>query len=110
MFEANKKVYDSECIVQRAIVNGLNIAVTRQYKRAGGSAIVVKIYRPTISPKTIINNLRTNYGKLSLAGKTENERKWSTSWNPSDPIEELFDRLETCYVLTLSVKLAYTQD
>ena len=110
VYLANKRVYDSECNVLRAIINGLNAAVPRKYKRAIGNAIGVKIYRPTDSPKTILNNLRTNYGKLGPAEKTENERKWSAPWNPSNPIEELFDRLETCYVLALSAKLAYTQE
>ena len=39
-----------------------------------------------------------------------NERKWSAPWNPSNPIEELFDCLETCYILALSAKPAYTQE
>jgi hypothetical protein len=44
---------------------------------------------------------RTHHGKLGPAEKTENEGKWSEAWNPSEPIEELFDRLEECYVLAL---------
>ena len=61
IFQANKRVYDSQCTVQHVIVNGLNIAVPRQYKRDGGNAIGVKIYQPTDYPKTIINNMQTNY-------------------------------------------------
>ena len=30
--------------------------------------------------------------------------------DPSEPIEELFDHLETCHALALSAKPAYTQD
>ena len=103
-------MYDSECNVHRAIINSLNVAVPRKYKRAIGNAIGVKIYRPTDSPKNILNNLRANCGKLGPTKKTENERKWSAAWNPSNPIKELFDRLETCYVLALSAKPAYTQE
>ena len=61
---ANKQVYDSECNVYCAIINGLNAAVPRKYKHAIGNTIGVKIYCPTDSPKTILNDLRTNYGKL----------------------------------------------
>ena len=110
LYDANKRVFDSEANVRRAVISALNEAVPRKYKRAGGNAIGVKIYKPSDCPRTILNVLRTNYGKLGPAEKTENERKWSEAWNPSEPIEELFDRLEECYVLALVNKPEYTQE
>ena len=38
------------------------------------------------------------------------EADWRAAWNPSEPIELLFDRLEDCYVLSIAAKPAYTQD
>ena len=43
IFNANKKVFDSESNVRRAIIDGLNAAVPRQYKRSGGTSIGAKI-------------------------------------------------------------------
>ena len=42
--------------------------------------------------------------------KTKTEADWSAAWNPSEPIEILFDRLEDCYVLSVATKTAYTQE
>ena len=44
------------------------------------------------------------------AEKTANEALWSTGWNPQDPIEELFERLEECYVIALVTKPPYTKE
>ena len=30
-----------------------------------------------------------------------NKSRWSTGWNPSNPIKELFNRLEECYVIAI---------
>ena len=57
VYLVNKRVSDSEYNVHCAIINGLNIAVPRKYKRAVGNTIGVKIYGPTDCPKTIINNI-----------------------------------------------------
>ena len=41
--------------------------------------------------------------------KTKMEADWSAAWNPSEPIELLFDQLEDFYVLSVAEKPAYTQ-
>ena len=38
------------------------------------------------------------------------EEDWSAAWNPSEPIELLFDQLEDCYVMSVAAKPAYTQE
>ena len=53
--------------VHRAIINGINMAVPWKYKHAIGNVIRVKIYQLTDCPKTILNNLQTNYRKLGPA-------------------------------------------
>ena len=47
---------------------------------------------------------------MTPTGKTKMEADWSAAWNPSEPIELLFDLLEDCYVISVDAKPAYTQD
>ena len=47
---------------------------------------------------------------MTPAEKTKMEADWSAAWNPSEPIELLFDRLEEFYVLSVAAKPAYTQE
>ena len=110
LYESNKKVFDSEANVRRAVIAGLNAAVPRAYKRGTGTTIGVKVYRPTDNPKEILNSLRNMYGKMSPGEKTAMDQRWSAPWNAADPIEELFDRFEDCYVLALSNKPEFTAD
>ena len=42
--------------------------------------------------------------------KTKMEVDWSAAWNPSEPIELLFNLLEDCYVLSVTAKPAYNQE
>ena len=46
MWEAHKKVFDSELNVQHTVIDGLNKAVPGSYKRAGGNEIGTKMYCP----------------------------------------------------------------
>ena len=38
------------------------------------------------------------------------ERRWSESWNLNEPIENIFDRLEDCYVQSITQPPAYTAE
>ena len=96
--------------MNRAVINALNAAVPRPYKRAAAGAIGSKIYKPTENPKAIITALQANYGQMRPGKNTIMEQKWSAPWNPVDPIEILFDTLEDCYVLSVSAKPAYTAE
>ena len=108
VYNANKKVYDSESNVKRAVIQALNTSVPRPYKRAGGQQIGAHVYRPTDCPKAIIGDLRTRYGTWKPAEKTAMQLKWNTPWNPNETIEQFFDRLEDCYVMALSNPPPYT--
>ena len=108
-YDAHKKVYDSECNVRRATIAALNIAVPRQYR--GNSATVgARVYKPNEDPKAILARLRDIYGRTTPAEKRANETLWSQNWNPADPIESLFMRLEECFVFALAAKPAYTEE
>jgi hypothetical protein len=61
-------------------------------------------------PRTILQNLRTKYGNCTPAEKTANDVKFASPWNPSEPIETLFDRLEDAYVFSIMAKPPYTQE
>jgi hypothetical protein len=61
-------------------------------------------------PRAILQNLRTKYGNCTPAEKTANDAKFASPWNPNEPIEALFDRLEDCYVFSIMAKPPYTQE
>ena len=42
--------------------------------------------------------------------KTHNKRIWAAPYNPSDPIEDIFDRLEECFIVALVSKPAYSTE
>ena len=54
----------------------------------------VQTFRPTDDPKLILNTLISNYGRMTPLEKPAMERRWSESWNPNEPIENFFGRLE----------------
>ena len=35
---------------------------------------------------------------------------WTAPYNPSDPIEDIFDRLEKCFLVALVAKPAYSTE
>ena len=39
-----------------------------------------------------------------------NEANWAAAYNPNEPIEDLYDRLEEYFVVALVAKPAYTMD
>jgi len=59
---------------------------------------------------TIADVLTARYGRPTPAEKTANEARWSTGWNPQDPIKELFERLEECYEVALVTNPPYTKE
>ena len=42
--------------------------------------------------------------------KTSNERRFLAGWQPGEPTEELFDRLEDCYVKSIVMKPPFTME
>ena len=42
--------------------------------------------------------------------KTTNEENWAAAYNPNEPIEDLYDRLEECFVVAIVAKPSCTMD
>ena len=105
-YKARKMVWDSQSNVNRAIIAGLNRAVLRTYQMAVTGYVGTRNYRFTDDPKFILQGLQDNYRQMTPAEKTKMEADWSAAWNPSEPIELLFDQLKDFYVMSVAVKLA----
>ena len=67
-------------------------------------------YKVNECPQTILDNLRNLYVRPTPNKRTHNETMWTAPYNPSDPIEDLFDRLEECFVVALVAKPAYSTE
>ena len=67
-------------------------------------------YKGNQCPRTILDHLRNLYGRPTPMEKKMNEANWAAAYNPNEPIEDLYDRLEECFVVALVAKLAYTMD
>ena len=80
---------------------------TKKYKCVNG-VIGEMAYKFKQCPQTILDHLRNLYGSPTTNEKNYNETRWAAPYNPSDPIEYLFDRLEDCFVVALVAKPAYT--
>ena len=111
LYDADKLVYDSQLNVVRAINDALNAAVPGDYRRSTtGNGIGVHVYRPSDCPRAILANLRTRYGKATPSEKAQNENQFGAGWNPADPIEVLFSRLEECFLFAAAAQPAYTME
>ena len=67
-------------------------------------------YKVNQFQKTILDHLRNLYGRPTPNKKTHNKTMWAAQYNPSDPIEDLFDRPEECFVVALVAKPAYSTE
>ena len=67
-------------------------------------AVGTRNYRFTDEPKVVLQGLQDNYVQMMPAEKTKIEADWRAVWNPSEPIELLFNQLEDSYVLLVAVK------
>ena len=111
-YEAEKRAYIAQATVTRAINAALNSAVPKQFKRgtmaAGGTLLGSTSYRTNHDPKAILLSLRDTYGTPSPAKRQANDAAFATPWNPTEPIEAYFDRLEDCFVAAVIAKPPYT--
>lgn len=57
----------------------------------------------------ILLDLPYRYDKPTPAEKTEADTKWRESWNPSEPIENMFLNLEELFVRAAITGLLYIQ-
>ena len=78
--------------MKRAIIAALNLCVPKKYWRVDGG-IVAQNYKDNQCPRTILDHLRNLYGRPTPMENTMNEASWAAAYNPSKPIEDLYDRL-----------------
>ena len=72
IYFAHKAIFDSQTNVQRAVIEALNLAVSREYKRYNtNTQIGAKIYKANSDPREILDALRYNYGKVQPSEKNE---------------------------------------
>ena len=110
LYDANKAVYDSQMNVKRAICDALNMAVPKEFRKPVGNQIGQKVFTVRDNPRQVLTDLRTKYGTCTPNEKSANEAAFSAPWNPRDPIEALFDRLEDCYVFSIMAKPPFTME
>ena len=111
IFDSAKMDYLSQLNVTQAIINALNVAVPKEFKRgetAAGTIMGASPYRNNNNPCTILLALRDLYGRPSPAEKQANNTTFAAPWNPAEPIETYFDRLEDCYVTALIASPPFT--
>ena len=87
----------------------LNESVPKEYKRVNGG-IGAMTYKVNQCPQTILDHLSNLYGRLTPNEKTHNKTMCTAPYNPRDPIEDIFDRLEECFVVALIAKPAYSTE
>ena len=111
-YDAEKAAWQAQATVTRAINAALNIAVPKAFRRTGipaaGTIIGSTAYRANHDPRDILLGLRTTYGTPSPAERSANDALFAAPWNPTDPIETFFDRLEDCFVAALIATPPYT--
>jgi hypothetical protein len=110
LYDSNKAVFDSDQNVRRAVNDALNLAIPKEFRKPIGNQIGTKVFTVRDDPKQILVDLRTKYGTATPHDKANNEKRFNTPWNPNEPIEALFDRLEECYVFSIMNKPAYTME
>jgi hypothetical protein len=111
IYDASKMEYLFQLNVTQAIINALNIAVPKEFKRGTNATSTImgaSPYRNNNNPRTILLALRTLYGRPTLAEKQANNALFGAPWNPADPIETYFDCLEDCFVTAIIATPPYT--
>eukprot|EP00804_Cyclotella_cryptica_P006088 CCRYP_010701-RA/>CCRYP_010701-RA protein AED:0.44 eAED:0.36 QI:0/-1/0/1/-1/1/1/0/470 len=108
LYEANKAVYNSQQNVRRAVNEALNIAVPNAFRKPAGNQIGTKVYTVRDHPREILDSLRVKYGACTPNEKTANNQRFDQPWDPNEPIEALFDRLEECYIFAIMAKPPFT--
>ena len=107
IYDGRVSIYTSQSNVKRAIITALNECEPKKYKRVN-RGIGAMTYKVNQCPQTILDHLRNLYGRPTPEKKTHNKTMWEASYNPSDPIEDIFDRLEEFFVVSLVAKPAYS--
>ena len=60
-------------------------------------------------PRVILLGLQCRYGKRAPTEKEEATQQWGRPWNPSEPIENMFFKLEELFIQVVVAGVSYTQ-
>ena len=110
LYNTNKAVFDTQQNVRGAVNEALNAAVPNAFRKPTGNQIGTKVFTVRDDPKTILSDLRTKYGTCTPREKAANGQGFDEPWDPNEPIEALFDRLEDCYIFAIQNKPPFTLD
>ena len=66
------------------------------------------VYTAKDDPGAILLDLQRRYGKATPTEKTAADASWREAWNPSEPIETMFLKLEELFVQSIINGPAYT--
>ena len=109
IYNARVSICTSQSNLKRDIITALNGCVPKKYKRVN-RGIGEMTYKVNQCLRTILYHLRNLYGRPTPNEKTHNKTMWAAPYNPSDPIKDLFDRLEEYFVVALVAKPAYSTE
>ena len=99
----------SQSNVKRTIIAALNLCVPKKIQACGR-----RNWSATLQGQPVLkNNPRPSQKSVwqdHADEKKMNEANWAAAYNPNETIEDLYDRLEECFVVALVAKPAYTMD
>ena len=72
-------------------------AVPTTFRRAGG-VVGPPVYTAMDDPRAMLLDLQRRYGKATPSEKTAADTSWMEPWNPAEPIENMFCKLEELFV------------
>ncbi|KAL7483519.1 hypothetical protein ACHAW6_009166 [Cyclotella cf. meneghiniana] len=78
--------------------------------QGGGNQIGTKVFTNHDDPMQILITLQAKYGQCTPDDKRANDHTFNAPWNPSEPIEAFFDRLEECYKVAFLAKPPYMME
>eukprot|EP00804_Cyclotella_cryptica_P024020 CCRYP_020051-RA/>CCRYP_020051-RA protein AED:0.50 eAED:0.38 QI:0/-1/0/1/-1/1/1/0/399 len=110
IYDANRVVFDSQENVRGAINDALNEAIPNAFRKPIVNQRGQKVYTVRDNPRDILYNLCTKYGARTPAEKRRNNMLLDAPWDPADPIEALFDRIEDCFIFALICKPEFTME
>ena len=108
IYDANKAVYETQQNVRRAINDALNNAIPNAFRKPTGNQMGTRVFTVRDSPRDILDGLRAKYGICSPNEKTANNQRFDQGWDPNEPIEALFERLEEAYIFSILNKPQFT--
>eukprot|EP00956_Cyclotella_meneghiniana_P040963 scaffold210630_cov50-Cyclotella_meneghiniana.AAC.1 len=110
IYDANKAVYETQQNVRRAINDALNHAIPNAFRKPTGNQMGTRVFTVRDSPRDILDGLRAKYGICSPNEKTANNQRFDQPWDPNEPIEALFERLEEAYIFSILNKPQFTTE